>query len=342
MLNNARSLGKTNNMGLVAVPGSVPFSTVNVNAYLSVTPTSGTAVAFTSDTAGAAGAAYHVVLTADGLAKASINCVTAGCTKLNTIIQNKTGGTAGNNWTLNVLAHGHTGGGVLITEDNTNKVVTILYETAVSTVTDVETAIGSATYVEVKTTGTGANVLATATDTIYAKAFTGGTAATWVAWTVSTHTLTVHFTNTTTTTTLMKTAVNATHADKFITLSGAVGADTWATGDAFASTHLTTGGGVSAVALDSTEIKGEGFTAARTGVTGDGQVTITFQEPYQWMQSGRCALQLASGANYIAQFGAYNSITKAVVINLRDLAGALVEPVVLTGDAINFCFYMVK
>lgn len=335
MIPNYRNKSKTECIGCVAIPGQVPFSTVAVAASLSVTPGGGTAVTFTADTTGTAYNAYHISAAADGSAKANIDFGSV-LTGLDTVMEFNTGGTTGNTWTVNVLPHTHGSGGVIVNEDTVNKVLTIMFEDGVSTVANVETAIGLTTNFSVLTTGTGATVLSAVNDTCYAEALSGGTADTWVNWNTGTNTLEIHFTDSTSTTLTLKTAVNATHASKWCTLSGGTNTDTWATGDAFVSTHLS--GGVAASALATSSVVGEGFTATRTGLTGDGSITITFSKAYKELHCAALGLQLDSAANYILELGAYSQSAGTIVITPRNLAGTTVEPAPGTNKAIHFCF----
>lgn len=336
MLPNFRNTAKTECIGVVAIPGRVPFSTAGVYSSLSKTPGGGSAMTFTSSIAGTAGDALHVVATADGNAKAAVSFGTY-CTQLDTVMEYKTVGTGGNSWTVSVIPHTVLGGGAFFNEDTVNKKLTILFETGVTTVANIETAIGLTTNFAVKTTGTGTNVLAAATDTAYDSALAGGTADTWAEWTSGTGTLTVHFTNATSTTLTIKTAVNALTGAS-ITASSGVNTDTWATGDAFGSTHLA--GGVAASALDSTAVVGEGFTVARTGGVGDGTVTITFSKLYREMHAAQYGLQLNSAANTILELGAYDATAGTIKITPRTLAGTTTEPAPGANNKIHFCFYM--
>jgi len=97
-----------------------------------------------------------------------------GLTNLDTIIQATSAGTWGNGWTVQVAA----GAAAAITIDRTEKTILIEFVTTVTTVTNIETLIaalvGEEAVIEVKTAGTGANVLTTAGDTLAASSLAGG------------------------------------------------------------------------------------------------------------------------------------------------------------------------
>lgn len=317
------------------VCGFFPFSTVNVNSHMHKTITAGSTVTFTSDTAGVAGDLLKIAVTANGSAKASINFTTAGCTKLDSVMEFKTGGTGGNSWKVDVVPRPADAHGVVINEDTIGKVLTIMYETAVSTVLQVETAVAGTTNFAIKTTGTAINVLAAATDTIHASALSGGTAATYVTWSATAPHLTVSFTTAVTTVTAMNAAINTTATNKCMTASGGTGIQTWVTGDAFAADFLA--GGVSAVALNSSLVVGTGFTIARSGASGTGEYTMTFNDQFNGCISKIATIQQATATSLDVQIAAYTVASKTLVFRCVNNTG-IADPV--TGASCGIFFYL--
>ena len=105
--------------------------------------------------------------------KASLDLGGEGAGALDTIVQAKVGGTAGDDITVELVGDSGAAEGVTIDEDGT--AVTIHFEDDVSTVADVEAAIGTdSTLIEVGTAGTGATVLDAATDEFAAANLAGG------------------------------------------------------------------------------------------------------------------------------------------------------------------------
>ena len=103
--------------------------------------------------------------------KATLDLGGVGSGDLDTIVRAKSPGTAGNS--ITVAAVGDSGGGVTITE--VGNAVTIHYESGVSDVAAVESAIGSqSSLIEVATAGTGATVLTAPGDNFSATNLAGG------------------------------------------------------------------------------------------------------------------------------------------------------------------------
>lgn len=111
---------------------------------------------------------------------------------LDTIVEAVELGVAGNDITVEVVGDSGAAEGVTIDEDLDALTVVIHFETAVSTVGDVETAItATATLIQVKTAGTGATVLDAATDeTAAPEPLVGGVD---FGFTVSGNDITLHF-----------------------------------------------------------------------------------------------------------------------------------------------------
>ncbi len=109
-------------------------------------------------------------VTAEVAAELDLDTVTGD---LDTIIEAAAPGVEGNDITVTVVGDSAPAAGVTISE--VGNLVTIHFETAVSTVADVEAAItAEANLIAVKTTGTGATVLDAATDECTAESLAGG------------------------------------------------------------------------------------------------------------------------------------------------------------------------
>lgn len=106
-------------------------------------------------------------------AKASLDLGTLAGGNLDTVIESIGSGGEGNLITVAAIGDSGLGIGVVIAKTSQN-VITIHYESLVSTVGDVETAIGSFGTIAVKAGGTGATILDVATDDFAATALAGG------------------------------------------------------------------------------------------------------------------------------------------------------------------------
>lgn len=105
--------------------------------------------------------------------EAFLDLGTLGSGALDTVVEAQAVGAGGELLTIEAIGDSAPAGGVTIDESGAPAIV-IHYESAVSTVADVETAIGGATLIQVKTTGTGATVLDVATDDFGATNLDGG------------------------------------------------------------------------------------------------------------------------------------------------------------------------
>jgi hypothetical protein len=146
-----------------------------VNPSLAITagnmPAS-TASPWWSDEAGTGGSGASAV-------KALLDCSTLATHHEDTVIEAFVAGSAGNGITIRLLGDSPGGGGVSIVVSN--GAVTIHYESGVSTVAQVETAIGNlagaSKIIDVKTAGTGATVLTAPGDNFVATPLAGGSDA---------------------------------------------------------------------------------------------------------------------------------------------------------------------
>lgn len=103
---------------------------------------------------------------------AELDCGDLADGDLDTVIRAADRGAAGNDLTVQLIGDGALASNVVINEATDN--IVIHYESGVSTVADVETAIGLSTKLAVKTTGTGATVLTAPADNFAATALAGG------------------------------------------------------------------------------------------------------------------------------------------------------------------------
>ncbi len=92
-----------------------------------------------------------------------------------TVVEEAAAGVAGNSTTLAFVADG-TGAGTL--DESAYPAIVFHFESGVTTVTNLETAIAASTHLDVKAAGTGANVLVVADDDFAATALAGGTTET--------------------------------------------------------------------------------------------------------------------------------------------------------------------
>jgi hypothetical protein len=105
--------------------------------------------------------------------KASLSLGTLAAGHLDTVVRARAAGVGGNAVTVAATGDSAPAGGVTISESGS--AVTIHFEDGVSTVADVEAAIAAhSTKIEVATAGTGATVLADATDDFTATHLAGG------------------------------------------------------------------------------------------------------------------------------------------------------------------------
>ncbi len=106
----------------------------------------------------------------DTAAKASLNLATK-TTNCNTVIRSKRADTSSNSYTIAFVAGGSGVGALTLV----GTAYTFTFATAVTTVTNFETAVAASVFLEVQTAGTGANLLAVVVDEFAATALAGGT-----------------------------------------------------------------------------------------------------------------------------------------------------------------------
>jgi hypothetical protein len=209
-------------------------------AYLSTsTVGSGTDMVLTAHTAGVGGNALKVSLTSDSGANVKASHTFAS-THYTSKIQRKSVGTGGNSYKINIISHSHTGGGVIITEDETNNMLTILFEEGVSARSDINTALGSATYWEVGSAGSATGGLTAAVDQIFDATCSGGTAI--ATATVSGSTLALAYKAAAATQGDLKTLIDAlAGANDIIDWTSGTQGTTLTSGMAFTASYLSNG-----------------------------------------------------------------------------------------------------
>lgn len=88
-------------------------------------------------------------------------------------------------------------------------------------------------------------------------------------------------------------------------------------------------------AVSSASVKGKGFSVARTSA---GLFTVTLEDKYVALISGKCQLQLASAADQMAQLGAIDvTSAKTVQIRVWDISdGAVADVAANANNRIHF------
>lgn len=188
---------------------------------------------------------------------------------IDTIIEAADGGAAGNDITITIV--GDSGAAEGVTIDEVGTAVTIHFETAVSTIADLETAIGTATLIAVKTAGTGATVLDAATDECEDESLAGGLDSEGVTFEVDGTDITMHFADGESTVADFEAALEA-DADVSalieIKTAGTAGNGLVVTDDDFAATNLA--GGDTVVTPIASAADGSMYVPANTLITIDG------------------------------------------------------------------------
>jgi len=270
------------------VPGASGNQSSLVHTLASGTPANKLVLTASSAFAGVTGDAltFEVLEKTDDDRKAIIACTGLGVTNLTSVLRVKAAGAAGNSWTVNVIPHTIGSGGVVLHEDNTNKVLSILYESGVSTGANIDTAIGSSTYWEVKTAGGGGAV----SGQFYAEPVSGGrTETTWASYSYPKTTL--NFIAATTTLTAAAAAINAISGGVLVaTIVGTAGTTYTTSTDALTATALAGGG----------TMQGEGFNVLQVGA---GTYRVTLDEILQAFHTITATVQADTGKNLRAVVG---------------------------------------
>lgn len=227
-------------------------------------------------------------------AKATINSATLGLDKLDCLFTYNTAvGVAGNAWKLNVMPHTILGGGVVIYDDTTRKVLTAMYEDGVSTVTDLIAAVGGSTDI-VASGGTGANILGAGADDdyIYNLSFSGGvdTVAVTVTHHEDVHDVLIEFEDSVATVLEAETAIGAlSGADQVIQVqtAGSPAGVLTAADDTLPARELCDWKAPHQV--------GRGFLVVRTG---DGTYTIRLSDKHKSLVRFKAELEHGAAAAY--------------------------------------------
>ena len=136
----------------------------------------------------------------------------------------------------------------------------------------------------------------------------------------------MHFTAGSSTTALMKAAVNASDTNKCVTMSLGTDSDTWTANNVQADTSLTD--------ADTYPPRGEGWTAAKTAV---GTWQVTFDSECGTLESFVAGLQLNAVADKYAIVGSWNNTTKVLTLYIYDKSdAALADPQPNANNRLNF------
>lgn len=321
-----RGMLKTRDPGLRVVAGSfVPGASGNqaslVHTLASGTPANKLVLTAKSSFPGVAGngLTYEVLEKTDNDRKATIACTGLGVTNLTSVYRVKAAGAAGNSWVVTCIPHALSGHGVVLNEDDTNKVLTILYETGVSTAANIDTAIAGATYWEAATAAGGGAV----SGQFYAKPVSGGrTETTWASY--SSPKTTLNFIAATTTLTAAAAAINAISGGPLsATIVGTAGTTYTTTSDALTATALT-GGGTQ---------KGKGFSVLQVGA---GTYRVTLDNILQAFHMVHATVQVATAKNLRAVVGPIVQASK--YFDIYTLSNATLTDGAAT-DRINFLLF---
>lgn len=254
-------------------------------------------------------------------------------------------------WTAQIDAHTHAGAGVLVRENTTAKTLICTFEEGVSTMTDLKTAVNAGCTKVRAHGGTKTGVLTAAADVLVATAMNIDTVKAWFITQSATSVDVAADITGTATIAMVRNLVNeSTLANKKITATittGAVGDDITT---ALASTKLNTVAAVDAVALDTSLITGEGFTVARTGASGTGEYTVTFDRGWvdaQLLEVWAVPQVPTAEATYpqvAIKKGLYSAANKTLVLTTYDpTAGADIDMVYAANRFIHFgCKFIVN
>lgn len=205
----------------------------------------------------------------DAEATAELDLGGEGSGALDTIVEAAAPGAEGNTITIELVGDSAGAGGVTI--DEVGDAVTIHFEDGVSTVGDVETAIGTATLIAVKTAGTGATILAAATDELPATPLAGGldSEGVTIVEDVAAQTVVIHWADGESTVEDVEEAITA-DATLISVKTAGTGATVLGSDDDFAATALD--GGDAEDAELATAADGSMYVPAGVFVTLDGTV----------------------------------------------------------------------
>ena len=355
--------------------------------------------------AGYAGNDITIALTGDAVAaKAELDCGLYADNALDTVLETHAIGADGNDYEIILAGDSPGAAGVTIDIDFVNTIMTVHFETTVSTVGDVEAAItalaGAENVIDVKTPGTGATVLVNADDAFGPVSMTGGADQETIS--VVGTAIAVSFEDGVTTVTELETLIGAlSGADDILDVkTGGTGGNVLtATDDNLVATNLAGGEDAARISRSSTAFTihyTDGVTdvdavetliaalsgaddlfGVKTGGTGanvlvdpddtfvatslangvvidtpdktgalevqsithtsTGLYTLIMRDSFPDMLSAVATLQLATAAKYACQVKSWVASTKTLIIEILDLGtGAVADPVVAVGDKVNF------
>ena len=283
---------------------------------------------------GSAGNEYTLALAGTAVYADAEADMSGGCTNLDTVIDlsgDGTLGATGNTWSVCTLAAHASGGGagVNIYDDTVNKIVYVVYEDGVSTVSDVETAIGAyGGKAAVGSAGTGANVLVAADDNATV-AFEDGADQETIS--VSGNAVAICFNTAVSTVAEVEALVTAlSGSDKIIKVkTSGTGSNVLTTADdAFTAVNLSGG------TLAEDTKTGENFTVARTAT---GTYTVTLADRFNELVASIPGLQLATGSDKKVDVGSYDSSAQTVLIRVWDKSDtALADLSAATNNRLSF------
>jgi hypothetical protein len=245
-------------------------------------------------------------------------------------------------WTVQVGSHGAAGAGVLVYENTASKFLSIMFEDGVSTMTALKTAI-NATCTKVRAIGgTKTGALTAAADALVSTAMDSSAVNAWYTTQSATVVrLAAVITGSAATYAHVAACLNETTlANKKISISSGDSGDVTA---ALANTTLDGVTAVDAVALDTSLVAGQGFSVARTGVSGTGEYTITFDRGWlnaRLLTLAACMQLPTAEATYpqaTVKRGLYDASAKTLVLTTYDqVAGADIDVVFGADRFIHF------
>ena len=302
------------------VSGSFPISTPAVTGTLAWNHVGAVSATFTYTTA-----ATKVIQEAFTITVTTGS--TAACSKVHATTHNDctfvTFGETG--WKYSMVPHGITGGGCKVYEDATGKLVHILYESGVTTMTQMKTAI-NATCTKVRAYKGTKTAAFTATELLTTATTIATNATFWPTEQMSTA-ITLVVVATTTVATVAGFVNDTTLADKKVTLTYTSGACS----KALAAADIgDTRAAVDAIALNATYKTGADYTVARSGAYATHAYTITFGDSFSSqgelfaLDVGVKCTSAAAQSGMVVIPGAYGASAKTLVLYLSrgDLGGA--------------------
>ena len=240
---------------------------------------------------------------------------------LDTVVEAAAGdGYAGNDLTVAAVGDSGLGAGVTIDESTDN--IVIHYESGVSTVAHVETAIGLSAKLAVKTGGTGGTTLTAPGDNFTATALAGGADGTVVITEVG-DAVEIHYVDGVSTVGDVETAIGSGSTLIAVKTAGTGATTLVAADDDFAATNLAGGVDAEAVDISGAEVGSVKVHALTAALTGTYVLELSPDGTNNWNTAGQDIT--AKSIKAIAQSAARIRLNRGVVT-----AGAL--------DKVTVCF----